>query len=206
MKKMFVKVLVLISCMFLLSTASAMAISLTDEYELISPNPIVGMPSYTAGTDLGYFIWTDDLTRTSWHIRWSGAGSDTIFSGNLSLDGAEFDSFKEFSFESHVNSTADWSFNNDDWAQYFAIANVGQDGLDFTLLQTAVTSFLGFDLFINGSQDIGDSIFFGADNITAYSLGSDGDFKIAAPVPEPATLLLLGSGLVGLAFLRRRKS
>ena len=190
---------------------SAMAITLGPEYELIDPVPLVGQPTYTPGNDLGYYIWTDDLERTSWHLRWSGdaitTGVNTIFTGGIVLENNEFTSTpSEYLFETHYSIyDSSWVVTTESHG-FAGLVNLHEDGLDFTITNNDYPSFVGFDIFMNGDQEIGNNIFFGADNVTAASLSTDGDFKIAAPVPEPTTMLLFGSGLIGLAGISRRRT
>jgi|GEM_PF-3387628 flagellar hook assembly protein FlgD len=48
--------------------------------------PFVGKPDYKSGSDLGYFIWSDE---TGYHLRWSTNGTNHKFSGNIVLVGSD---------------------------------------------------------------------------------------------------------------------
>jgi len=196
--KKFSKIIIAALLGLFLIAGSSWAIP--SEWGIINPEQLSGTPSSMNG--FGYYIWTDDVERTSWHIRWINDDSDSMFNGNIVMENNTMIPTK-YNFDSNAFY---FMSGSSDSVAYSTHSIAGQlKGVDFTITQTDSLSYVGFDLFYDGADMDATYIFLGENKETVASLGEDQDFGIVAPVPEPGTMLLLGSGLLGMAVVSRKK-
>ena len=186
---------------------SAHAVVLDAGYNLFSGNA-VGKPNYTPGVDLGFFIWTEDASKRSWHVRWSGdsfglpSPQAYKFEGTINLSGdTNTLEVNPYSFESGESFRHSPDYSG---VRFKGWAGANEDGLEIQILGNEML-YIGFDLMMDFGMGSADDIFIGAEK----SNPSSDRFKIGAPaialsVSEPGTLLLIGAGLIAVAIYGRR--
>jgi len=184
-----------------------------------------GLPGSPQGA--GYYIWANDAARTSWSVRWTGAewGGDTTYDSYASYDWSGSILFSNNEgiedavtvlWETSDGGISITDLGGSDLIVYgSAVAGPHWDGFDFTL--TGVTGdYLTFNLYSGFFTSDNDGVYLGQDMVSVLDhcdsaadfrsgTGTNRQFEVPAPVPEPGTMALLGSGLSGLALVGRTK-
>ncbi len=185
----------------MVGSAMALPVTWTDTIDF-TPNILIP-PTYS--------YW-HDISDDGFSTWWTG-GDDTITS--FSLEVALYDDNEvDISSERHVTRwflgipvAWEWvTVTNPDGTEGAKIS-FGLEAHEFTFdngSETYTGNLLGtLDIWHDGTLNVCVSSDFGDFYLDSSTLTVNGDDG-TAPVPEPATLMLLGSGLIGLAGFRRK--
>lgn len=176
---------------FFLSAVFLVIVSCTQVFA----TPIVGGQLYATGSDITIEVLSSDAAYTDyllfvppdWHYEFIASNKDTGAIINI----GSYAAGTELLFKLFVSETADKFFTGagDRNADGIAHAMVDFDS-------TEGIAVLGFeDLYGGGDLDFNDAVFRLSGGITD-----------TAPVPEPSTLILLGGGLIGVAWYRKKRN